>query len=52
MVDGLRLAAEVRSVNHRFCELSARLPRTLGTFEHEARKIVQERSVRGKINSS
>jgi uncharacterized protein (TIGR00255 family) len=50
VVDGLRLAAEVRSVNHRFCELSARLPRTLGTFEHEARKIVQERSVRGKIN--
>ena len=50
VVDGLRLAAEVRSVNHRFCELSARLPRTLGIFEHEARKIVQERSVRGKIN--
>ena len=50
VVDGLRLAAEVRSVNHRFCELSARLPRTLGSFEHEARKIVQERSVRGKIN--
>lgn len=50
VVDGLRLAAEVRSVNHRFCELSARLPRTLGNFEHEARKIVQERSVRGKIN--
>ena len=50
VVDGLRLAAEVRSVNHRFCELSARLPRTLGIYEHEARKIVQERSVRGKIN--
>jgi uncharacterized protein (TIGR00255 family) len=50
VVDGLRLAAEVRSVNHRFCELSARLPRTLGIYEHEARKIVQERSVRGKIS--
>ena len=50
VVDGLRLAAEVRSVNHRFCELSARLPRTLGIYEQEARKIVQERSVRGKIN--
>jgi uncharacterized protein (TIGR00255 family) len=49
LVDGLRLAAEVRSVNHRFCELSARLPRTLASYEAEARKIVMERTNRGKI---
>jgi uncharacterized protein (TIGR00255 family) len=50
VVDGLRLAAEVRSVNHRFCELSARLPRALAAYEAEARKIIQERTQRGKIN--
>jgi uncharacterized protein (TIGR00255 family) len=50
VVDGLRLAAEVRSVNHRFCELSARLPRALAAYEAEARKIIQERTQRGKIS--
>ena len=50
VVDGLRLAAEVRSVNHRFCELSARLPRLLAAYEAEARRIVQERTNRGKIS--
>jgi uncharacterized protein (TIGR00255 family) len=50
VVDGLRLAAEVRSVNHRFCELSARLPRLFASYEAEARRIVLERTNRGKIN--
>ncbi len=49
MVDGLRLSAEVRSVNHRFAEVSARLPRALAVHEAEARKIIQERTNRGKI---
>src|SRR5262245_18807460 len=48
--NGLRLTAEIRSVNHRFCELSARLPRTLAAFEADARKIVAERVTRGKIS--
>lgn len=48
-VDGLRLAAEVRSVNHRFSELSARLPRALAPYEADARKIIQERTSRGKV---
>src|SRR5215471_11755748 len=47
---GLRLAAEIRSVNHRFCELSARLPRALAPYESEARRIIQERTNRGKIS--
>jgi len=50
VAEGLRLTAEIRSVNHRFCELSARLPRTLATYEAEARKIVQEKMTRGKIS--
>lgn len=50
--NGLRLTAEIRSVNHRFCELSVRLPRTLSTFEAEARHLVAERLSRGKITLS
>ncbi len=49
LTDGLRLAAELRSVNHRFCEVSARLPRAFATFEAEARKIVQDQVSRGKL---
>lgn len=49
LTDGLRLAAEVRSVNHRFCEVSARLPRAFAAFEAEARKIVQDHVSRGKL---
>lgn len=49
LTDGLRLAAEVRSVNHRFCEVSARLPRAFSVFEGEARKIVQDHVSRGKL---
>ena len=50
MMNGLRLTAEVRSVNHRFCEISVRLPRALSNFEAEARKLVTERLSRGKIS--
>ncbi len=49
-VNGLRLTAELRSVNHRFCEISTRLPRTLSAFEVEARKVVGDRMTRGKIS--
>jgi len=50
VAEGLRLTAELRSVNHRFCELSARLPRALAMYEAEARKIVQEKMTRGKLS--
>jgi uncharacterized protein (TIGR00255 family) len=50
MLNGLRLTAEVRSVNHRFCELSVRLPRALSALEGEARRLLTERLTRGKIS--
>ena len=50
VTEGHRLTAELRSVNHRFCELSVRLPRALSAYEAEARKIVQERMTRGKLS--
>jgi uncharacterized protein (TIGR00255 family) len=50
LTDGLRLEAEVRSVNHRFCEVSARLPRAFSAFEGDAKKIVQDHVSRGKLS--
>jgi len=46
--DGL-LAAEIRSVNHRYCEISLRLPRALAGLESRVRQLLTERLSRGKI---
>jgi uncharacterized protein (TIGR00255 family) len=45
-----KITVEMRSVNHRYGELSVKLPRTLLCFEHEVRKAVSERLKRGKID--
>jgi uncharacterized protein (TIGR00255 family) len=47
---GRTLVAEVRSVNHRFLEVSPRLPRGLQPFEDKLRSILAERMNRGKVN--
>lgn len=48
--NGRVLVAEVRSVNHRFLELSSRLPRGLQAHEDKLRAHLQEMLSRGKIN--
>lgn len=48
--NGRVLVAEVRSVNHRFLELSSRLPRGLQAHEDKLRSHLQEMLSRGKIN--
>ncbi|MDI6808772.1 MAG: YicC/YloC family endoribonuclease [Candidatus Eisenbacteria bacterium] len=47
-----KLVAEVRSINHRFCEISIRLPKALSTLELDVRRLIQERISRGKITVS
>ena len=48
--DGQRLTAEVRSVNHRFCEVAIRSPKVAGLFEDQIRQLIQDRFSRGKFN--
>ncbi len=48
--DGLSLSAEIRSVNHRFCEVSLRSPKVVSLFEDRIRQLVAERFSRGKFN--
>ena len=48
--DGQRLTAEIRSVNHRFCEVSVRAPRLITQFEDKIRQLIQDRFSRGKFN--
>jgi uncharacterized protein (TIGR00255 family) len=46
----LRITVEVRSVNHRFCRVSVRLPGELMALEERARRQVQECVQRGKVD--
>lgn len=45
-----KLTVEIKSVNHRYCDISIRLPRNLNAFENEIRKQIKESVSRGKID--
>jgi uncharacterized protein (TIGR00255 family) len=49
---GEAVEAEVRSVNHKFCEVKVRLPRELGALETEITRSVKDRLARGGIDVS
>ena len=49
---GEELDVEVRSVNHKFCEVKVRAPRELGALELDASKAVKERLARGGVEVS
>lgn len=48
----MSVTAEIRSVNSRYYEFSARLPKHLQTKELELKEAVRERIKRGKVNLS
>jgi uncharacterized protein (TIGR00255 family) len=47
---GGRIIVELRCVNHRYGEISVKLPRALMQFENDIKKRVAERLSRGKID--
>lgn len=46
------LTVELRSVNHKFCEVKVRLPRELSALEGSLQKIVKDRLARGAVDVS
>ena len=46
---GVRVTAELRSVNNRFLEISPRLPRFLAPLEGEVKKVIHDRISRGRV---
>jgi uncharacterized protein (TIGR00255 family) len=48
--NGITVTVEVRSVNSRFLEVSARLPRSLSARENEIKELVRRRISRGKLS--
>lgn len=46
------LTVELRSVNHKFCEVKVRLPRELSALEGSLQKLVKDRLARGAVDVS
>jgi uncharacterized protein (TIGR00255 family) len=46
------MVVELRSVNHRYCEVMFKLPKLLLSIETEFKKLIQERFSRGRIDCS
>ena len=44
------LTVELRSVNHKFCEVKVRLPRELSALEASLQKLVKDRLARGAVD--
>jgi len=50
--DGLSLTAEVKTVNHRYLDISFRLPRELQSWEDFIRNKIKEKVFRGRVEIS
>lgn len=48
--DGVEVIAEIRALNHRYLDISLRIPRTYSSFEPHLRKLISEHVSRGKID--
>ena len=48
--DGRTATAEIKSVNHRYCEISVRLPGRYASAEEPVKQLVKNRAGRGKID--
>ncbi len=49
LLNGRNIVCEIRSVNHRFLEYSARVPRAYGYLEEKGKAYLQEIITRGKV---
>ena len=49
-MDGRSYTIEIKSVNHRYCDLNIKIPKSIMPLEDRIRKTVQSRLNRGKID--
>ncbi len=49
IIDGMSISVELKSVNHRYFEFSARTPRTFGFLDEKLKHFFQASVARGKI---
>jgi len=50
ILDGQKMVVEIKSLNHRFLEISLRMPASLSALEMEIKKKIAEPLLRGKID--
>ncbi|MBR5718704.1 MAG: hypothetical protein IKX16_06775, partial [Clostridia bacterium] len=50
LFDGRELTMELKSVNHRYLDLSFRMPRHISFIEDEIRRLLAERLTRGHVD--
>ena len=48
--EGITVSVELRTVNNRFLEVAARLPRSLSLRENDVKEVIRRKISRGKIN--
>lgn len=48
--DEIRMSVEIKSVNHRYCDVYIRMPRQLSCFEDKVRTLITGRISRGKLD--
>ncbi|MGL4363194.1 MAG: YicC/YloC family endoribonuclease [Cellulosilyticaceae bacterium] len=48
--DGHRFNLEISSVNHRYCDIHIRMPKSLNALEDKMRKMIKEAIGRGKVD--
>ncbi len=46
----IRISVEVKTVNHRYCDIYIRMPRQLTCFEDKVRTLITSRISRGKVD--
>ena len=49
-LDGRTMSVELKSVNHRFLDISIRMPRALGFLEDTVRRTISEKLTRGHLD--
>ena len=48
--DGITIGVEISTLNHRYLDIGIKQPSVLSSFENDARKLLQGRLERGRIN--
>lgn len=48
--DGVTVTVEIRTVNHRYCDISLRTPKQLNCFEDRVRAAIASQITRGKVD--
>jgi len=48
--DGRKITVEIKSVNHRYCEISTRMPKKMSFYDSAVRQLVKKYVNRGKID--